>query len=688
MDPDVRQRFELAIDAAMIGATIEPMRWGTDDCALWVANIQREVLDYDPASAYRGRYRTRRGAMRTMTKMHRGGLLGQIRSVARARKWKRVHPELAQIGDVGLIWTEHDGRSVLATVICRKRGWFVGRNECGVSFMRAKHVPFAWSVLDDALQSTGSHHALVPIGGRFVPQAETVIRDPISLAILSALSITATATTVAVTTFLITTAASLAISAAVSLLMPQKGASVDNSAVGGTSDYSPAAAAKITERQAVPYKRVVVGSAFVGGALFFEQVKPPYLTMGVLVNYGRISSVDSVFIGSNKLVIPLVTENTILTPVTVGGQPAYDTHVRCCFRYGSTNQTVDPLILARYPNVGSEFRQRGIATAVYEFSFGANSDEFVALWGQVSRPTTYLIAKGVPVYDPRDPTQSLSDPNTWKWTNNATLIQTWYLMQPFGGRIPSDQIRWDKTIASANYDDELIGCLDGTTIKRHTIDGVILLNRQPYTVLQDLLTANRAQVLESAGTIWIESSRPKTPIATIHDRFLVGAISYQNDKQKTDKLNKLQVRFVSPDQEYQIVDGPILDRTDLQTTDGEVLSATLALNYTQDYRRAERLQKAFLLSSRLGGTITCNVDVRFMAQAAQNVQDELIGNVVTVSSELFSKMNGTYLITAVGFADDLTNLSLALARYDATIETAWNPEIDETPFTIATVNTA
>jgi hypothetical protein len=148
------------------------------------------------------------------------------------------------------------------------------------------------------------------------------------------------------------------------------------------------------------------------------------------------------------------------------------------------------------------------------------------------------------------------------------------------------------------------------------------------------------------------------------------------------------VRFVSPDQEYQIVDGPVLNRTDLQRSTARRLSATLALNYTQDYRRAERLQKAFLLSSRLGGTITCNVDVRFMATVSLNVQDELIGNVVTVSSELFSKMNGTYLITAVGFADDLTNLSLALARYDATIESGWNPEIDETPFTIADVNTS
>ncbi|WP_448043822.1 DUF6950 family protein [Bradyrhizobium liaoningense] len=681
-----RERFENAINAAMENATIEPMRWGVDDCALWVANIERDVLGFDPAEAYRGHYKTRLGALRAMKRLYGCDLLAQLQGVAAARGWQRIDPHAAQIGDVGLIWNEYNGQRTLSTVICRKRGWFVGRADAGVTFVEDRLVVYAWSVLDDVLFPTLTENRVVQMGQTGMRPVQ-MTQDPISIFVLTSIGIAATTTAVAVTTFLITTAASLAISYTVSLLMPTKGGSVDPSPVGGTSDFSPAAVAKITERQSVPYKRVIVGSAFVGGALFFEQVNPPYLTMGVLVNYGQISGVDAVYVGSNKLAFTSIVAGSIITPLPSSDQPAYDTHMRCSFRYGSTTQAVDPLILAKYPNVGTEFRQRGIATAVYEFAFGTDSNEFLVLWGQVSRPTTYLIVRGVPAYDPRDPTQSVSDPTTWKWTNNATLIQTWFLTQSFGGRIPTDRIRWDKTIISANYDDDLIGCLDGTMIKRHTIDGVILLNQQPYQVMRDLLTANRAQVLESGGMIWIESSRPKTPIATIHDRIIAGAISYQNDKQKTDKLNKLQVRFVSPEQDYQIVDGPVLNRTDLQATDGETLSATLALNYTQDYRRAERLQKAFLLSSRLGGTITCNVDVRFMATVAQNVQDELIGNVVTVASELFPKMNGTYSITAVGFADDLTNLSLALARYDATIETDWRPETDETPFTITDVNT-
>ena len=180
-------------------------------------------------------------------------------------------------------------------------------------------------------------------------------------------------------------------------------------------------------------------------------------------------------------------------------------------------------------------------------------------------------------------------------------------------------------------------------------------------------------------SMWIESSRPKTSIVTIHDRILASGIKYQSARAKSETVNKLQVRFVSPDQEYQLADGPILDRTDLQAIDGEVLPATLALKYTQDHRRAQRLQKLFLLQSRLGRTITCSVDISLMAIAA----DELVGSVVTVDSQLFSKVNGFYLVTAVGFSDDCTTLSLALTEYDPTLESQWNPEVDEQPFELS-----
>jgi hypothetical protein len=147
-----RDNLELAVIAAMADAGRDVMEWGKDDCALWCADIVRDALGYDLAAPFRGRYKTRRGAMRVLG---RKGLKGLLQRTARARHWKRIHPTLAQPGDLGLAWTRVTlpGRKpiqVLATVICRADRWFVARNEKGFTAVPARDVAMAWSVLNDA----------------------------------------------------------------------------------------------------------------------------------------------------------------------------------------------------------------------------------------------------------------------------------------------------------------------------------------------------------------------------------------------------------------------------------------------------------------------------------------------------------------------------------------------------------
>lgn len=691
MDTGLRRQLESGVVLAMENAGRNVMVWGKDDCALWCAGIVQGVFGWDAAAEYRGKYRTRHGARRVLGK---GGLDSALKRIARRHRLRRVDPAMALPGDLGLAWTTLDvpGRvpvPVLAMVICRASGWFVGRNEAGFTGLRASHVLKAWSLLGDNIQGARVAPRRIMSRPQFVPSA-AIAAEPISTAIGLTALFTGLGASVAVAGaiggFIVTTALSVGVSLVSSLMQPHVGQGPLSDSIADTSAN---AAVQVTERQPLPFKRAIVGSAFVGGALFFEQVKPPYLTMGTLVNYGLISGVDKIFIGTNGIFFSGgIVPNTVLTPTAVSGQPDYPNRLRVCVRLGAATQAVDPLILARYPSVGSEFRQRGIATFVAEYHFGgtdnsaASQAAFLALWGQNARPNAYIVARGVPVYDPRDPTQSLTDESTWRYSNNATLIQTWYLTRSWGGRIPTAKIRWDKIAESANYDDEVMACADGTKIKRHTIDGVITLNQRPFEVMQKLLASNRGRVLESAGQVWVASSQPKVAIATIHDAILASGIKYQSAKAKRDLVNKLQVRLVAPDQDYQLADGPILNRTDLQAIDGEVLPATLALEYTQDHRRAQRLQKAFLESARLGRTITCTVDTRLLAI----VPDEIIDSVFTFNCPIFSVANGTYLCTAVGFSDDCTTLSLALTEYDPTIETDWNASVDEQPFTLATVN--
>ena len=82
------------------------------------------------------------------------------------------------------------------------------------------------------------------------------------------------------------------------------------------------------------------------------------------------------------------------------------------FRNGTRTQAIDPILAAQFPELGAGFRQRGVATLVVEADWGADLDEYQLLWGSLGRPNPTLILRGVPVYDPRDPTQFLpADPD-------------------------------------------------------------------------------------------------------------------------------------------------------------------------------------------------------------------------------------------------------------------------------------
>lgn len=432
-------------------------------------------------------------------------------------------------------------------------------------------------------------------------------------------------------------------------------------------------------RQSVPPQRVVYGACRVGGALFYlNDTTPPYLYVGVLLSSRQITSIQQAFVGNR--------------PVEFDGAGAaltedYVNRFWVSFRDGDPDQTLDPLLLADFPSTPSTFRQRGHATAVMKFHFGADSEEFLKIWGNVQIPNVLFDVLGAPVYDPRDPTQvmwenptDIAEVNaamaTWKYSNNASLVQADYLIQPYGARQHPSVIRWDKVAESANYDDELVGLKDGTFQKRHTIDGVILKNQARDQVMQGMLTANRGFIAQSRGMVWPTSSKPQDPVKTIHDGALVGGFNFRASAPKAALNNKVRVRFVAPDREFNLADGPILARSDYETSDGELLEQTLQLSFTSTHQRAQRLAKAFMENARLGRSLTCSIRLRDgMGLEA--------GNCVRVDSNLYPQMNGLYQVSQAGFSDETSTVALSLIEYDPTINGRWDADEDEQDFVIS-----
>ncbi len=141
MVPNVkRERLAAEIDRAIDAAEASVMRWGSDDCVLWCANILRDAIALDPVPTIRGRYADQEGAHAIIGKQ---GLAAGMRYRARKFGWQHIDPERAQVGDLGVVKDPSGFQSCLLKF--RGRFW-IGRGWHGVVLVPGDKVSTAWSV--------------------------------------------------------------------------------------------------------------------------------------------------------------------------------------------------------------------------------------------------------------------------------------------------------------------------------------------------------------------------------------------------------------------------------------------------------------------------------------------------------------------------------------------------------------
>ena len=127
--------WQLRIIQTIQAASERPFCWGENDCCLFVADVCLAACDKDPASEYRGRYRTEIGAKRVLAKTH-----GDIPAALDAL-FARIPVAMAQRGDA-LVFDGSQGQT--AAVMWAGQVW-------AMTEQGARPIPdavplFAWRV--------------------------------------------------------------------------------------------------------------------------------------------------------------------------------------------------------------------------------------------------------------------------------------------------------------------------------------------------------------------------------------------------------------------------------------------------------------------------------------------------------------------------------------------------------------
>lgn len=440
---------------------------------------------------------------------------------------------------------------------------------------------------------------------------------------------------------------------------------------------------QIEELSGILERRRIYGEAVVSGGVFFQKTIAGTGAADILVKGYTLS--DGICDGLEAIIINGVTCELDAngTPLTAPWYNASGNFLQTSFRSGADDQAMDPIIAALwasppddfYPDDAdrttkwAKFRQRGVATVVVKMLFGATADEHTELWGVGGIPDLKFRVRGLRRYDPRDTNQSASDPDTWTYSENATISQADWLTSEAGFGIAPAEIDWDSVRKSADIDDYWQTTLDGSE-RRGRVNGLVFGSEANDDVLSAMALQNRAIVRRAFGLYSIRADRTADPVCTIHQGLIVGPLSYQNEPDTRAAINIAEVQFAPASKLNQSGETFYRDEA-MITLDGQELPQRLSLRFCDSPAAAQRLGYASIKENRVGRTLSGSFDIGVLIAAGKpNGQLLEAGDVVRVWFGVYQQMNGLYTVTGLEILQDFT-VSLTLAGYDPDTIDGW-----------------
>lgn len=429
-------------------------------------------------------------------------------------------------------------------------------------------------------------------------------------------------------------------------------------------------------KQAIPPQRLILGRATTGGALFFYRAKKPYIWYGILLAAHEVDGFENLFLNGHTV---FIGPDGFATSVPFrDGDSKY---IEVSFRRGTLDQPIDPIISRDFPTMPATFRQRGHAALVIKAHYGFGSgfekqyEDHKRVYGDQGSLQPIVRLRGAKLPDLRQPGVSLSDESTWRWGDNASLGLARYLTHkwPDTQIAAHDRLNWDLFMRAADEADRWETSKDGTTFRRHTVNGVVQSTDDPWDVIENFKVAMGSHVVLERGKVYPIVRSRREPKATLHQAMLVGGIEYTSEPRNRELVNIVKPTFIAPDREYQEVAGPVLRRNDLIANDNKPREISLRGAFVEDHRRMQRIASSYLNWARNGRTLSCGTTLEASEWGVGDVyRVHLLGPL--------EKVNGLYELVSKAWDDRMSGYRLAFVGYDASA-TDFDPQ-DEQDFVL------
>jgi len=235
-------------------------------------------------------------------------------------------------------------------------------------------------------------------------------------------------------------------------------------------------------------------------------------------------------------------------------------------------------------------------------------------------PEVSAVVRGAKVYDPRDTTQSPTNPASWKYTNNCALVAAHLLHTR--KQVPYSRIDKAPLIAAANVCSEQVALKTGGQEPRYTANGLYTYDQNPLDALAELQDTMAGQIVDAGGRWTIHAGAWRAPIMELTDADIVSDFHCTPRASRQDTYNGVRGTFFNPKNEWAAADFPAVKNDTYRDWDGgQRLWKDTAYPYITSAAQAQRIAKIDLERARQQVTIQADFNARALrAQPGDIIQ--------------------------------------------------------------------
>lgn len=321
---------------------------------------------------------------------------------------------------------------------------------------------------------------------------------------------------------------------------------------------------------------------------------------------GRVDSIIGHYLGDKK--VSLLPSGFVIG-LEDGQFSKNNDAVQIGTTLGPATNTAFAPVIAKVPTIWTPaHRGDGVVTgfALWKSVKTKNYQATYSGGGPNAMPLS-LVMRMQLVFDWRDPSQSVADPMTWKWSENVILHLVHYLLV-------RDNKDWSKHFAptlaywtaAADVCDEAVALKAGGTESRYRGCVVHKHTDEHKAVVAALLACCDGWLSPRAdGALVAYAGHYSPPSVTVDDRDVV-SYSVQDGIEEENAVNTIPLTYVSRDHDYTTVDTDAwTDEDDIERRGKELASGGLA-NQVPSHSQARRLGKRAYAEAMAGkrGTAT------------------------------------------------------------------------------------